>query len=295
MKSKPTLQTKRKTPKPTSVSILNAVTGNRKKKKQRAATATAEDIGGEVPGVGVARALVVIALLHIVAIGGIWLHNNWSEENALKAPLTEPSQPVPKETVTLIPDGKHYSVQTGDNYFNVARKHGVDMQELKSVNDYVAFRAGMKINIPSRQIEATTPSESVVGKQLPILRTESAPAEIRPVERPIIQAGSSLTIPGSRPGDLVEVQNTPPSRVIEVPEDQPLLIKPRVFRDTPAARAVVVEEPASTMKVHVLESGQTLWALSRKYGVTPGAIMKANGIKDATKIHIGAKLKIPSN
>lgn len=304
MKFDSTLQKKRKAPKASGFRLIHAATGNRKKKKQRAATASAEDLGGEVPGVGVARALVVIALLHIVAIGGIWMHNDWSKENDLKVKPTIAPKSEIKASVVLIPGAKHYTVQTGDNYFNVARQHGVDMEALKKVNNFVPLTAALKINIPPRRLETTSPSEAVSGIQRSELRVEEAPA-MTPVERPRIQTSDTAyrdALPAS--GELVQVEAIPPSRPVAVkvepaPEDKPLLIKPRIIHEAPAprtnvrtpARAVVVPEP--TGRIHVMSKGDTLWALSRKYGTTPAAIMEANGIKDASKVHLGAKLTIP--
>lgn len=274
--------------------MIHAATGNRKKKKQRAATATAEHLGGEVPGVGVARALVVIALLHVVAIGGIWLHNDWSKDNELqgKSAVASP-KPVAKDTVLLVPGGKHYFVESGDNYFNVARKNGVDMQELKSVNNFAVLSPGLKINIPPRQMEATTPSEAIAGTRKPIVRVEPEPIAIRPVERPVIEPNGHLTTQGNPPSELVAVENTPPATAAERPENKPLLIKPRVSHDTQPARAEVVSEPV-ILKTHTISKGDTIWGLSRKYSVSAQSLMNANGIKDPSKVRLGAKLKIPA-
>ena len=307
MKFSPTLQKKRKTPKPSGFRMIHAATGNRKKKKQRAATATAEDLGGEVPGVGVARALVVIALLHIVAIGGIWMHNDWSKENDLEGKPAAVTPAEPKANVVLVPGGEHYTVSAGDNYFNVARRHGVDMQALKKANNFVPLSPALKINIPPRRLETTSPSEAVAGIQRPVVRVEETPAPpVAPVERPRIQT-SNTSYEEATPvsGTMIEVEAAPPTRPVAVrvepsPEDKPLLIKPRVINNTPAprsvertpSRAVVVPE-STPSRTHIVSKGETLWALSRKYGTTPSAIMKANGISDATKVRLGAKLKIP--
>ena len=249
----------------------------------------------------------MIALLHIVAIGGIWMHNDWSKENDLKVKPAPTPVAEPKENVVLVPGGEHYTVQSGDNYFNVARKHGVDMQALKKANNFVPLSASLKINIPTRQFEMTTPSESVAGIQRSEVRVEEAPnPAVIPVERPRIQTSDTqFEAAQPAPGTLVEVESSLPERSVAVrvdpkPEDKPLLIKPRVRHDAPVARiverqpsrAVVVPEESGS-RTHVIAKGETLWALSRKYGTTPEAIMKANGIKDAAKVHLGAKLIIP--
>lgn len=45
---------------------------------------------------------------------------------------------------------------------------------------------------------------------------------------------------------------------------------------------------------HVVESGQTLSEIARAYGVAQSEIIKATGIKDASKIRVGQKLYIPA-
>ncbi|MGJ8695863.1 MAG: LysM peptidoglycan-binding domain-containing protein [Verrucomicrobiaceae bacterium] len=291
MKPNLTLQTKRTKPKGSAFRILNAATGNRKKRKQRAATATADDLG-EVPGVGVARALVVILLLHVVAIGGIWLHNKWSNENNLEATPAAAVTASPEVKPNLIPGGKHYFVERGDNYLNIARKHGVDVEALKKANNAAALSPGLKINVPPRRVESTMPSEAVIGHQTPaVIPVESTPA-VRPVERPVIQPNDTDVIGNSTPGAMVQVESTPPART-SAPESQPLLIKPRIRHDKPIPKAIPVAEPLSG-KVHTVVKGDSIWRLSKKYGVSQDSLLKANGISDPSKIRLGAKLNIPA-
>lgn len=72
------IQTKRGSGKKPGLSILHART--RGKKKQRAAMAgSAEDLGADVPSVGIGRALFVILVLHVVAIGAVVMHTKWTE------------------------------------------------------------------------------------------------------------------------------------------------------------------------------------------------------------------------
>jgi LysM repeat protein len=70
--------------------------------------------------------------------------------------------------------------------------------------------------------------------------------------------------------------------------------------DSPA----VYEEPAQTAsdpkpartasaKVHTVGRGDTLWGLSKQYGVSVASIKSANGLTRDT-IVLGAKLKIPA-
>ena len=57
----------------------------------------------------------------------------------------------------------------------------------------------------------------------------------------------------------------------------------------PAAPAAVSQ--ASTYEV---KSGDTPWAISRKFNIPFNTLMKENGISDAQSLQIGQKLRIPA-
>ncbi|MDR0551535.1 MAG: LysM peptidoglycan-binding domain-containing protein [Spirochaetaceae bacterium] len=45
---------------------------------------------------------------------------------------------------------------------------------------------------------------------------------------------------------------------------------------------------------HIIQSGETVYALARRYGVKPEEILFLNGIEDAAKIRAGQKIRIPA-
>jgi membrane-bound lytic murein transglycosylase D len=50
----------------------------------------------------------------------------------------------------------------------------------------------------------------------------------------------------------------------------------------------------SAPKVHVVRSGDTLWAVSKRYGVSVPALAAANGLGPNAELSIGTRLEIPS-
>ena len=60
-----------------------------------------------------------------------------------------------------------------------------------------------------------------------------------------------------------------------------------------AAEPPAVQPSPREERFHTVVRGDTLWAISRTYGVTPRAIQEANSIRDPGHILIGQKLKIP--
>jgi len=64
---------------------------------------------------------------------------------------------------------------------------------------------------------------------------------------------------------------------------------------TPTAPASATPRAAaSSSKTHIVGRGDSLWKISKKYGVSIDAIKQANGMKNDTAV-LGAKLKIPMN
>jgi murein DD-endopeptidase MepM/ murein hydrolase activator NlpD len=71
----------------------------------------------------------------------------------------------------------------------------------------------------------------------------------------------------------------------------------------PAVAAAAAEEPAAKpaaralkagSAVHVVESGQTLYSIARKYGARVDDIVAVNGLSSPAAIRVGEKLKIPA-
>ena len=282
MNTRPTLQTKRKAPSKSGFRILRAATRRNTRRKQRAATTAAPEELGEVPGVGVARALVVILLLHVAAIAGIYLHNKWNSSSDLKAAVAD-NESKEKNPI-IVPGGETDLFSKGDNYATMARKHGVSEEALRRANDDATPKAGMRINIPSgRRIESVTPSDAVVG----VIGENEGP-EIEPIphnELPLIQLDNTQTLPNSVPGELVEIDPAVTSRT-----NEPVLISPRTRREEPATTSTSL----SSSGTYTVKGGDTLWGISQKNKVSVKDLLTINGMKENAVLKIGKVLKIPA-
>lgn len=62
---------------------------------------------------------------------------------------------------------------------------------------------------------------------------------------------------------------------------------------TPAASAAPAAQPGGIW--HVVRWGDTLWRISRQYGVTISAIVAANGLANSNRIYPGQRLLIPTS
>lgn len=101
--------------------------------------------------------------------------------------------------------------------------------------------------------------------------------------------GYDVSNPYAAP-DYVDETGTP-----VVPNDvNPAYDAPAAYEDvaqTPAVSAPVYTPPSR--KVHTVGRGDTLWGLSKQYGVPVASIKSANGLTRDT-IVLGAKLTIPA-
>ena len=52
-------------------------------------------------------------------------------------------------------------------------------------------------------------------------------------------------------------------------------------------------EPKRGGTYHVVKPGETIWRISRRYGVSTDAVIRANRIRDVTEVPTGARLWIP--
>ena len=68
------------------------------------------------------------------------------------------------------------------------------------------------------------------------------------------------------------------------------LVIPLPVANTPTP--TVTPTPSPTPFLYTIKSGDTLSVIAQRYKTTVEALMQANGITDATRIHIGTKLKI---
>jgi membrane-bound lytic murein transglycosylase D len=93
----------------------------------------------------------------------------------------------------------------------------------------------------------------------------------------VIHPGDSLLIPAGFAGSTVTLA------ALAAPRD-----------DITAQLPEHQKSPASKQpKVHVVKSGDTLWDVARRYGVTVPALASANGLSSQAGLVPGARLEIP--
>jgi LysM repeat protein len=255
MSTKPrTLPVKRRAVSPGVFKRLSAITGSR---RQRAATATAGGAETDIQDGSsrISRALTIIFLIHIVAIGLIFVHQKFLDgrapdkdagANAVKVAVAAPRRTdLPKLSNGATP----YIPKQGDNYQRIASEQQVDETELRQINQGVDIQTGVVLQLPPKRIVAAEPVEVTAIRER--------------------QADSS---DGLVPA--IDVSGAP----------RAVLVKPNL----PAAAA-----SAATGSTYVVKNGDSVWGIANRFKVSQKDLMKANGISNPKKMKIGMKLKIP--
>lgn len=246
---------------------FHAITG---RKQRVAAAATASELeGNDVPNLGVGRALLVILILHVVAIGGILFHNYVLDGRAKKAAGADVSRPasaaaaVAGDNLPKLDKGDTpYLLQAGDSYQSIAQAQNVDEQELRAANNNVPARAGRVFRLPPKKIVAVDPPEMAA------------------LRHPENGATETPEVPE------VEVTNVPKAIVVHPAKGGQQVTTMHVANQTSAG---------ASGRTCVVVEGDSIWRIASRYKVTPVALMKANGITDPRKIRPGTKLVVPAN
>lgn len=248
---------------------LRAVTSGRKKQRV-AATANHSDFDYEddyESGSRIGRVILIIFMIHVLAIGLIFVHHYYLKRGMSDEAIAETEAPVKVVATTAaaprLSNGEApYIVARGDNYARIAAAHEVDEAALRAVNENAEIRPGLLLTIPPKRIVAVEPPEVAAIRN-------PAPAEvIAPSPAlPVANAATDGLVPASDPSDRV------------------------VGRPAPAIpRAVPV---AGSGRVHTVQSGETVWRISQQYNVSQDALMKRNNISDPRRIRVGQQLQIP--
>lgn len=168
-------------------------------------------------------------------------------------------------------------------------------------------------SIPREETEPApqpAPARQVVAQQQPA--TQQPAAEPRratrkpdtPGSRPgihVVQPGDTLTAIARRYSTTVNALVTTNGMAgAHVPLRINQQLKLPVASPVSATRPAATPAPAKTMTrpsgTYTVKAGDTIYKISRQYGVSPAALMQANGLtpETANTIRVGAVLRIPA-
>jgi len=251
------IQTKRQTSGKPGLRVLHAKT----RRKHKAATTTAEELDGDVPSVGVGRALIVILVLHVIALGAILMHTKLNKGTDYEDPQAS------SDAVNSI---------TGSKLFNDDDLKNAGTQNTDD-GEVVANTSATIGNVAEENI---TQEEALINP----LASDSVTDDL--------SSTAAVGQLAEKPADLKPEVVEAPLRVIAKPGvSHPSLPKPEV------QKAVVVEQPKvlkESGKTYTVVSGDSIFKIARQLGVSQKDLLAINNIKNANSLSIGQILKIPS-
>lgn len=215
-----------------------------------------------------------------------------------------------------------YEVKTGDSLPKIAAAKGVSEADLIALNrleeDNREIKPFTRLKIPANKVAPPAKVEAI--KEFPsMLAAVPAASPVIPLEEsPPAPVVAENALPSVVPLTNTTIDSTPPTlatassadsvpAMVPVVNNTPTAAAPKPNPVAPPSQQIAKPTPAtskpepaktatkatSSAKVHTMGKGDTLYSLSRKYGVSVTALQKANNITNPNAIREGTKLTIP--
>jgi LysM repeat protein len=185
---------------------------------------------------------------------------------------------------TPVVAGDDVVVQPGDTLWDIALEHGTTVDALAALNglgDPSFIQIGQRIVLRPPSAPAAAPTAPV-----------AAPEPLLHVVEPDQTLWSISLAYGTTVPAMVELNQIADPSLLRI--GQVLAIPQPAGASVPAAPSSA-PLAAAPPRVHVVQAGETLWAISSLYGLTVQALVDANLLADASFIRTGQSLVIPGS
>ena len=230
--------------------------------------------------------------------------NTQSLTPALPAPSSlAPIAPV----VAPAPAARTYVVKKGETLMKIAKAEHIKVSELASANKLTktaALKVGQKLTIPAKAEAPVTAVASATPATTPAIASATAP-----VTSAI--SGNSYTVKsGDSLWKIAKANNVSVASLKQANSLTSDSLKVNQKLVIPAAAATTpVTAPVTTANVgawqpgmqvdngqttHIVDIGETVGSIAKKYNVSVAELMKANNISDVKRVTVSQKLVIPS-
>ena len=267
--------------------------------------------GESEPNMKFSHALIVVLLLHVLAVGGVFAFNALKGRHiapdrskpaaaqAVAAPSAEPAAAPSHETARTLPAvpakaqakkalpadaAATHTVVAGDTLTRVAASNKTTVEAIEQANGLAAGSAlhiGQVLKIPAKPGASKAPAK----QEAPAAKTadaKTAAAAKTADAKPATAAKTAEAKPAASAVKNPDVKPAPAAKTKEATA----AAKPA---DSEPAKA---DAPASD-KSYTVAKGDNPYAIAKKLKVKYNDLIKANDIKDPTKLQIGQKLIIP--
>jgi LysM repeat protein len=191
------------------------------------------------------------------------------------------AQTPKRQPARIVGEAGLYPVAPGDTLWSLSRRFGVSLETMLSLNGEVdpnRLRVGQLVTIPGQ-------GQPVAASDM-LLFPVSAGDTLWGIARRFDVSVADLTAanPGIDPLRLREGQT------LRVPSSLAAVAVPEAKPDQEAPAPVVSAEPG---RLHSVVTGDTLWRLARRFGVSLDALMRENAGIDPDRLHVGQTVRLP--
>lgn len=191
-------------------------------------------------------------------------------------------------------------VQRGENLFRIALHYGTSVDELASLNglsDATRILVGQRLLVPSSVTVEPVPQTHTIqpGETLFTI------AQLYETDIETLIALNSLADANQiYPGQILTITAPPETATIEATESAEIeaTSEPEVeATELPEIAFETAENgyPTISANLHIVQSGETLFRIALRYGLTVQELASANGLADPTVIYVGQQLIIPAS
>jgi len=268
---------------------------------QRTTSFETDDGYGDEPGMKLSRAFFVVLVLHLVAVGGIFLFNSLKNTQGRSPGAADTPPPRTAEAVSraaakpsAVPgrSTRIHQMRRGESLPQIAAFYGVSVADIEQANGIKAgttVPAGTEIRIPSKASLGPVPLD--VRKLVETPRTPLPGASVDRAKR---------TSGGPHAPDLTPVKSSA-VKALETMASRPApagsAASPPVAAASPTASVPLPPVSASLPSGEIGndQRGDNPAAIAKRFGVNYDELLKVNSIDDPRRLQIGQRLLIPKS
>ena len=217
--------------------------------------------------------------------------------------LTPVAPVAPLTPVAPAPVARTYVVKKGETLAKIAKAEHVKVSELASANKLTktaSLKSGQKLTIP---VKAEAPMTAVAS---------ATPAPAAPAATAPAVSGNSYTVKsGDSLWKIAKANNVSVAALKQANNltSDALKVNQKLTIPTAATTATATATPAAAASAadvqpglhadnspttHIVDIGESLGSIAKKYNVSVADLMKANNLSDGKRVTVSQKLVIPS-
>ena len=217
--------------------------------------------------------------------------------------LTPVAPVAPLTPVAPAPVARTYVVKKGETLAKIAKAEHVKVSELASANKLTktaSLKSGQKLTIP---VKAEAPMTAVAS---------ATPAPAAPAATAPAVSGNSYTVKsGDSLWKIAKANNVSVAALKQANNltSDSLKVNQKLTIPTAATTATATATPAAAASAadvqpglhadnspttHIVDIGESLGSIAKKYNVSVADLMKANNLSDGKRVTVSQKLVIPS-